>query len=80
MECTFLDERKSVEAARAGCHIHLDEVIARADRFASDHVVMMHFSQIYRPDEISGILDARLPPALLKTVIPFIPDGAHWPG
>jgi ribonuclease Z len=80
MECTFLDERKSLEAARAGCHIHLDEVIERADRFANDHVVMMHFSQIYRPDEISGILDARLPPGFRQKVIPFIPTGAHWPG
>ena len=80
MECTFLDERKSLEAARAGCHIHLDEVIERAAQFANDHIVMMHFSQIYRPDEITGILDARLPPELRKKVIPFIPAGAHWPG
>ena len=80
MECTFLDDRKSLEAARAGCHVHLDEVIERADRFANDHVVMMHFSQIYRPDEIAGILDARLPPELRGKVIPFIPAGAHWPG
>lgn len=80
MECTFLDDRKSLEAARAGCHIHLDEIIERADRFANDHVVMMHFSQLYRPDEIAGILDARLPLALRKKVIPFVPSGAHWPG
>ena len=80
VECTFLDERKSIEAARAGCHIHLDEIIERADRFANTHVVMMHFSQLYRPDEIPGILDARLPPALRKKVIPFLPDGPHWPG
>jgi ribonuclease Z len=80
IECTFLDGRKSLEAARAGCHIHLDEVIERADQFANNHVVMMHFSQLYRPDEIPGILDARLPPALRKKVIPFIPTGAHWPG
>lgn len=80
MECTFLDGRKSLDAARAGCHIHLDEVIARADRFAGAHVVMMHFSQLYRPDEIPGILDARLPPGLRRKVIPFIPAGAHWPG
>jgi ribonuclease Z len=80
MECTFLDQRKSLEAARAGCHIHLDEIIERADRFANQHVVMMHFSQLYRPDEIPGILDARLPPGLRKKVIPFIPDGSHWPG
>jgi ribonuclease Z len=80
MECTFLDQRKSVEAARAGCHIHLDEVIERADRFGNSHVVLMHFSQLYRPDEIAGILDARLPPELRRKVIPFIPDGSHWPG
>jgi ribonuclease Z len=80
VECTFLDERKTVEAARAGCHIHLDEILERAARFANQHIVMMHFSQLYRPDEIPGILDARLPPELRKKVIPFIPMGGHWPG
>ena len=80
MECTFLDDRKSLEAARAGCHIHLDEVIERADQFANEHVVMMHFSQLYRPDEIAAILDARVPPALRRKIIPFVPDGTSWPG
>jgi ribonuclease Z len=80
MECTFLDERKTLDAARAGCHIHLDEVIERAERFTNDHIVMMHFSQLYRPDEIPGLLDARLPPALRKKVVPFVSPGAHWPG
>jgi ribonuclease Z len=80
MECTFLDERKSLEDARAGCHVHLDEVIARADQFANQRVVLMHFSQLARPDESPGILDARLPPALRARVIPFVPSGPHWPG
>lgn len=80
LECTFLDERKSRDAARAGCHIHLDELVERAGEFRNGHIVAMHFSQLYRPDEIGGILDARLPPDLRKKVIPFVPDGAHWPG
>lgn len=80
MECTFLDSRKTIEAARAGCHIHLDEVIERADRFANEHIVMMHLSQLYRPDEVAGILDARVPAALRSKIIPFTPRGAHWPG
>ena len=80
MECTFLDTRKTLEAARAGCHIHLDEIIERADRFANDHVVMMHISQLYRPDEVASILDARLPPSLRAKVIPFAPDKPYWPG
>ncbi|MDB4963167.1 MAG: Ribonuclease [Myxococcales bacterium] len=79
VECTFLDDRKSLEAARAGCHIHLDELIERADRFENEHIVMMHVSQLYRPDEVASILDARVPPALRKKIIPFVPDGP-WPG
>lgn len=80
MECTFLDERKSIEAARAGCHIHLDEVIERADRFHNEHLVLMHFSQLYRPDEVVSILDARVPPVLRRRIIPFVPTTQHWPG
>jgi ribonuclease Z len=80
VECTFLDERKSLEAARAGCHIHLDELIERAELFHNDHIVLMHFSQLYRPDEVTRILDARLPPRLRSRVVPFVPDTPQWPG
>ena len=80
MECTFLDERKSLEGARAGCHIHLDEVIERADTFENEHIVLMHCSQLYRTDEVAHILDRRVPPALRKRILPFVPAEGHWPG
>ena len=80
VECTFLDERKPIADARAGCHIHLDELIERADRFENEHVVLMHFSQLYRPDEIAALLDRRVPPALRRRLIPFVPTTPHWPG
>jgi ribonuclease Z len=80
IEATFLDDRKSREAARAGCHIHLDELIERADKFENEHIVLMHFSQLYRPDEIGALLDARLPTDLRRRVIPFAPSTPHWPG
>jgi len=80
LECTFLDDRKSLADARAGCHIHLDEIIERADSFANEHIVMMHVSQIYRPDEVAGVLDARVPPGLRRRIIPFVPAAASWPG
>lgn len=80
IEATFLDARKSLEASRAGCHIHLDELVERAERFENEHVVLMHFSQLYRPDEIGAILDARLPPALRRRVVAFAPATPHWPG
>ena len=80
VESTFLDTRKSLEAARAGCHIHLDEMIERADKFENEHVVLMHISQLYRPDEVASILDARVPPALRAKIIPFASNKPHWPG
>lgn len=80
LECTFLDSRKTLEAARAGCHIHLDEIIERAERFENEHIVLMHVSQLYRPDEVAGILDARVPPSLRSRIIPFVPASGHWPG
>ncbi len=80
MECTFLDDRKSLEAARAGCHVHLDEIIERAERFQNEHIVLMHCSQLYRTDEVAAILDRRVPPALRRRIVPFVPAEGHWPG
>ena len=80
LECTFLDGRKSIEAARAGCHIHLDELLPMADRFENECLVLMHFSQIYSPREVRRVLRARLPPALHERVVAFLPENGGWPG
>jgi ribonuclease Z len=79
LECTFLDERKSRADAHAGCHIHLDDLLPLADRFRNEAVVLMHFSQIYRPREVSEILARRLPASLARRVVAFAPDRDHWP-
>lgn len=80
LECTFLDDRKSLRDTHAGGHIHLDELIARADAFQNQHLVLMHFSQLYKPREVREILRARCPAHLRERIIPFVPDAAHWPG
>lgn len=79
LECTFLDQRKSLETARAGCHIHIDELAERASEFANSHIVLMHVSQIYRPDEVSELVQARLP-TLADRIVNLVPKGRHWPG
>lgn len=80
LECTFLDERKSLANARAGCHIHLDELIERADLFENQHLVLMHFSQIYKPRQVAEILRERCPGSLLRRIVPFTNEGIEWPG
>lgn len=80
LECTFLDERKSRDASRAGCHIHLDEILQRAELFQNEALVLMHFSQLYKPSEITAILDERCPANLRSRIIPFLPKENRWPG
>ena len=79
LECTFLDERKTLEASRAGCHIHLDEILERAADFENEHIVLMHFSQLYEPGEIRTILAKRCPPELLDRITVFAPKRGSWP-
>ena len=80
LECTFLDGRKSLEASRAGCHIHLDELLEAAPRLENERVVLMHFSQLYTPREVHAILADRLPPELAEKVVVFAPRSGPWPG
>ncbi len=78
LECTFYDERKSLSDSRAGCHVHLDELLAVAERFRNQHIVLMHTSQIYGPAEAREILRRRCPPELLARVSLLAPEHGPW--
>lgn len=71
IECSFLlpEDR---ERAREYAHIHLDHVLARAEDFRNEAVVLTHFSQRYRPEEIREALRS-IPPPLAARVIAFLP-------
>jgi ribonuclease Z len=78
LECTFYDERKSLADARAGGHIHFDELLEWADRFENDHLVLMHTSQIYSPREVREILQRRCPEPLRERIVIFAPERGGW--
>lgn len=80
LECSFLDERKGIEASHAGGHVHLDELIERADAFQNEALVLMHFSQMYAPRDVHRILERRCPRALWERIIVFAPTQGPWPG
>lgn len=80
LECSFLDERKSLQASQAGCHIHLDELLERSERFNNEALVLMHFSQLYSPSEVHRLLAERCPPRLRERLVPFAPAHGAWPG
>lgn len=80
LECSFLDGRKDIAASRAGGHVHLDELLQKAAYFENEALVLMHFSQMYSPAEVHGILEQRCPPELWKRVRVLAPTRGAWPG
>ena len=68
MEVSFIDDRVSVESARKNGHIHLDEVIARAELFQNKAILFTHLSARYREQEAVQALEARLPDTLKERV------------
>lgn len=78
LECSFLDERKTLQAARDGGHIHLDELLERVAHVRNDALVLMHFSQLYSPRDVVRVLDERIPAALRPRVHPLVPEGDEW--
>jgi len=80
LECTFVDQSKSRAEAREKMHVHLDEIIERADTFDNEALVLMHFSQSHQPSEVRRVLTERLPPQLRPRVVPFLPERGNWPG
>ncbi len=75
LETTFLDDKISVQEARSKGHVHLDEVVAHAELFENEAILMTHFSSRYKAAEIRSRLDEKLPPSLKKRVVPLL--GAH---
>ncbi|CAN1262451.1 tRNase Z TRZ1 [Linum perenne] len=56
MECTFVEDRVTVEHAREYGHTHLYEIIKHADKFQNKAILMIHFSARYTVEEIEEAL------------------------
>lgn len=61
VECSFLDDRKPLDKVRKGKHLRLDDIIERLDRFHGEHILLFHFSRMYKTEEITEIVTQRLP-------------------
>ena len=59
VECTYLDEKRSIEQAREWGHIHLDELIDNIDELKNEHISLIHLSARYSTTEANKILTNR---------------------
>ncbi len=63
---TFVAPQERPEKIHKFGHTHLDDIIARADRFENDWVIASHFSTRLHPDQIQRIVEKRLPEGLKR--------------
>jgi ribonuclease Z len=68
VEASFLDELVPTAQAREMGHIHLDELVDRAELLPKADVVFSHFSARYSADDVQRLLERKLPDSLRETV------------
>ncbi len=68
LEMTFVAPQERPEKIHKFGHTHLDDILARADRFHNDWIVASHFSTRLHPDQIHRIVSKRLPESLRSRV------------
>jgi ribonuclease Z len=66
LEITFVAPQERPEKIHKFGHTHLDDIVARADRFQNERLIASHFSTRLHPDQIQRIMERRLPDALRR--------------
>lgn len=67
-EISFIRPNHRREKIHKFGHMHLDDVIERADRFQNELLIFGHFSTRYHAQEIRKVMEAKLPKKLLERV------------
>jgi len=67
-ELSFIRPNHRREKIHKFGHMHLDDLVERADRFKNELIICAHFSTRYHPQEVRRILDSKLPPGLRERV------------
>jgi ribonuclease Z len=67
-EVSFIRPNHRREKIHKFGHMHLDDVVERAERFRNELIIFAHFSTRYHPQEVRRFLEGKLPPGLRERV------------
>jgi ribonuclease Z len=67
-EVSFIRPNHRREKIHKFGHMHLDDIVERADRFKNELIICSHFSTRYHPQEVRRVMEAKLPPSLRDRV------------
>ncbi len=73
LECTYIDQVRSIEQTRHWGHLHLDEIVENVEAFRNvQKLYLIHFSPRYSPEKIQKNLKEKLPLWLYERTTPFM--------
>jgi ribonuclease Z len=67
-EVSFIRPNHRREKIHKFGHMHLDDILERADRFKNELIICSHFSTRYHPQEVRRVMEAKLPASLRDRV------------
>ena len=67
-ELSFIRPNHRREKIHKFGHMHLDDLLERANRFKNELIICAHFSTRYHPQEVRRFLENKLPPKLRERV------------
>ncbi len=67
-EVSFIRPSHRREKIHKFGHMHLDDIVERADRFQNELIIFSHFSTRYHAQEIRRLIEGKLPPRLQQRV------------
>ena len=67
-EMTFFRPEHRKEKIHKFGHMHLDDIIERADRFQNERIILCHFSTRYHENQVRKAVDRRMPKDLRERV------------
>ncbi|WP_411822230.1 MBL fold metallo-hydrolase [Leptospira sp. 'Mane'] len=74
IECTYYCDKRGVDRAREWGHTHFDEIIAHADAFQNEAIVLIHPSKRYSYRELNEWFRKKIPDSLRDRTHLFIPN------
>lgn len=67
-EMSFIMPNHRKEKIHKFGHMHLDDLVERADRFKNEVIICAHFSTRYHAEQVQRYLEKKLPPGLRERV------------
>jgi ribonuclease Z len=71
LECTYVDDSVTKEAAKKMGHVHLYSIKENEDKFKNEVIILIHFSQLHTKAQVTEAINKNLSEEFRKKIVLF---------